>query len=187
MKIRGKDDIRLQALEILSFEGTEALSMSELAKRVGLSKATLYHYYESKEQILDDVFDSGHRHLMQHGFHLRLTGNAKDDLSALAENWLSLFRDDENYMYIRVLTSLHLTDDRAKDEYRALILMLRSQSEVVIQKAAEKGSELLSSLFSSMLFSKLEEILEEDSDDDGILSEIEGFAELIRSGAISER
>lgn len=181
MKIKGKDEIRMQALDILSFDGIEELTMSELAKKVGLTKASLYHYYKSKDEILDDIFIEGHKKLMQHGFYQKLSGDAEDNLKALAFNWIDLFRDEENYMYLRAVTSMHLTDRRAEDEYRALSLMLQGQSDVLIQHITGKEEKLLSDLFSSLLFSKLEGLLEEDWDIESEISlEIMEFAALLK-------
>lgn len=182
MKINGKDDIRLQALDILSFDGIETLTMSELAKRVGLTKASLYHYYKSKDEILEDIFLKGHKKLMQHGFYQKLSGDSEANLRALATNWINLFRDDENYMYLRMVTSMHLTDSRAEEEYRALTLMLKGQASIVIQRIKGAEASLLSALFSSLLFSHLEGILEdESSDDEKLIEEICEFASLIEA------
>ena len=179
MKIKSKNDIRLQALDILSYEGIETLTMSELAKRVGLTKASLYHYYKGKEEILDDIFETGHKSLMHNGFTLKLGGNTEQDLLALSSNWLNLLQSDENYMYMRVLTSMHLTDERAKEEYRALLLMLQGQSEVVMQRISRSDYRLKADLFASLLFSKLEEMLEDRAEEEDVISEIREFADFI--------
>lgn len=45
--------------------GFPAASVSELARRCGVSKALLYHYYASKDAILYDLLDSHTRRLLQ--------------------------------------------------------------------------------------------------------------------------
>ena len=47
-----KDEILRTALEIVSTEGIDSLTINTLASRVGLSKATMYHYFKSKEEII---------------------------------------------------------------------------------------------------------------------------------------
>ena len=51
----GKDDRKSQileiALEMFLKEGFAAVSMSSIAARVGGSKATLYNYFASKEEL----------------------------------------------------------------------------------------------------------------------------------------
>src|SRR3546814_2172753 len=47
-----KDAILSIALEVFREVGFEAASMSQIASRVGGSKATLYSYFSSKEELL---------------------------------------------------------------------------------------------------------------------------------------
>jgi AcrR family transcriptional regulator len=62
------DDIRKQkkelimetALELFAENGFHATSISRIAKKAGISKGLTYNYFESKQEILDE--------LIQHGF-----------------------------------------------------------------------------------------------------------------------
>jgi TetR/AcrR family transcriptional regulator, cholesterol catabolism regulator len=45
-------------------KGFAATTMRDIADAVGLSKAGVYHHYQSKEQLLKDVFDTGTQALM---------------------------------------------------------------------------------------------------------------------------
>jgi AcrR family transcriptional regulator len=62
------------AAELFAAKGFASASVSELADRVGGSKALIYHYFTSKEAILFEVMDS----------HLRQLSVAVDDSLALA-------------------------------------------------------------------------------------------------------
>lgn len=46
------EKIRRQALELLVLEGFDAFSMQKLAKAAGVSPATLYIYYEDREDLI---------------------------------------------------------------------------------------------------------------------------------------
>ena len=61
--MRVKSEARRQAIidvakEAFCRQGFEATSMSEIASRVGGSKATLYNYFRSKEEIFIAVMES---------------------------------------------------------------------------------------------------------------------------------
>nr|WP_321242641.1 TetR/AcrR family transcriptional regulator [uncultured Tolumonas sp.] len=61
--MRVKSEARRQAIvdvakEVFSRQGFENTSMSEIASRVGGSKATLYNYFSSKEEIFAAVMES---------------------------------------------------------------------------------------------------------------------------------
>lgn len=58
-----RDAILAAAAEIFLESGFDAASMSEIAARVGGSKATLYNYFSSKEELLLEVLlDFGEKH-----------------------------------------------------------------------------------------------------------------------------
>ena len=48
-----KKEILLAALDLFSYQGYEATSISQIASAVGIKKASLYSHYESKKAILD--------------------------------------------------------------------------------------------------------------------------------------
>jgi len=59
---RLRPDLRRQqileaAVRIFYEQGYEAASLRDLAERVGINKATVYHYFESKEDILYHIVD----------------------------------------------------------------------------------------------------------------------------------
>ena len=56
MKIKGKDEIADAALDIIAFEGIDKLTMSTLAEHIGVNKASLYHWFKAKEDILEHIF-----------------------------------------------------------------------------------------------------------------------------------
>lgn len=47
-----RDTIRAVALELFSTKGFEQTSLREIAERVGLTKASLYYHYQSKQALL---------------------------------------------------------------------------------------------------------------------------------------
>ncbi len=46
------------AARVFAQEGFDRASMSQLARECGISKANIYHYYDSKDAILFDMLDS---------------------------------------------------------------------------------------------------------------------------------
>ena len=56
------DDKRLHILnvaaKVFSERGIARASMSEVAKACGISKANIYHYYSSKDELVFDILDS---------------------------------------------------------------------------------------------------------------------------------
>lgn len=167
MVMEKKDEILRTALEIVSIEGIDSLTINTLSSRVGLSKATMYHYFKSKEEIINEMLRRGHKRIMRNGFKLDLSGNKEDVLSKAAEKWENMFLDEENWHFLRAVFSLHFTLDAAQDEYRSLFLMLSSQASVIISSfdIKEERKRALVPLFSSALMMSLERILEDEEAD----------------------
>lgn len=46
------------AAKVFAGEGFDRASMTQLARECGISKANIYHYYDSKHAILHDILDS---------------------------------------------------------------------------------------------------------------------------------
>src|SRR5512139_2637307 len=52
-----RDHILESAAEVFSQKGYNGASMSDIAEAVGLQKATLYHHFGSKQEILAELLD----------------------------------------------------------------------------------------------------------------------------------
>ena len=50
-----RDDVYRQALEIIEAEGLPGLTLDRLARAIGISRATLYNYFDDRDAIVDFV------------------------------------------------------------------------------------------------------------------------------------
>ena len=116
MKIQGRDEIINTATEIIAFSGIDKLTMQSLGEEMGINKASIYHWFKSKEEILDEVFSYGHKKLMSKGFRLDLEGSSEKVLTRAADAWTRIFSDEELLPYLRTVFSLCYADDRAAEE-----------------------------------------------------------------------
>lgn len=70
-----RDRLRAVAAERFGLRGYEGTSMSDLAERVGVTKATLYSHYPSKEALLVELFEDAITDWAKTG-HAALAGSA---------------------------------------------------------------------------------------------------------------
>lgn len=159
-----KEIILLKALEIISNDGIEKLTLSYLAKSIQLTKATLYNYFSNKEEIIESAFLYGHKALLKDGLNLNLKGTTEEILSSLSSLWLGLFENEENFYFLRSVFSLHLTNDSAEEEYNTIISLIKSQSEVVVAQMSIKNEfeEIVSKLLSSYLLNQIIRIINDE-------------------------
>ena len=158
MVIKSGNEILIKSAQIISTLGLENYSMQKLASELGINKASLYHYYKSKEAIIDAMHEYYHGLLMKRGYKITLTDDVEKNLIDLIEHWQGLFFSDEMYDYLRCLLIMRAHDERAYEEWRSISLTIDGQSQVVIAKHT-KQPELISPLFSSMLEINLERAL----------------------------
>ncbi|MDF2947236.1 MAG: transcriptional regulator [Bacillales bacterium] len=53
------------AKEIISLNGLEDVSIRKIAKKIGYSPAIVYHYFQSKEEIIGILMQEGYRKIVQ--------------------------------------------------------------------------------------------------------------------------
>jgi AcrR family transcriptional regulator len=94
------------ARDLLAARGLQGLSMRALAERVGITAAALYHYFDSKDALVERVVQQGFRRF---GEYLRSAAGAHpvgslERVRAIGEAYLRFAL--ENQAYFRVLFSL---------------------------------------------------------------------------------
>jgi AcrR family transcriptional regulator len=101
-----RDAILRIALEAFLTDGYAATSMSSIAAKVGGSKATLYNYFTSKEELFAAVIAEKCQDVHRLLFEIELEhGDFRTSLSRLAERFLGLVLSDEKVAIFRLITA----------------------------------------------------------------------------------
>lgn len=141
-----RNAILKQSSRLFADGGFERTSMSQVATTCGVSKALLYHYYDSKEALLYDILYGHLKELVDAVEEAeRLDGSAEDRLRALVGAILDAYRDAdaEHKVQINALASL------PEDKQRELKAMERSLVDKVaavvaqVNPALDNGSPML--------------------------------------------
>jgi len=74
-----RGQILKSAAKVFATEGFDRASMSQLARECGISKANIYHYYDSKDALLFDILDTYLAELRERICGLDLTGLSPED------------------------------------------------------------------------------------------------------------
>jgi AcrR family transcriptional regulator len=118
-----RSEIARRAIEILAKRGFQATTIQDIADAAGLGKGTIYHYFDTKEEILlavsGEVFRQVERSL---GAALLRLDEPMEKLSALIEESLRVTEDVE-YVFI-VYTELWLMNVR-NDHYSDFMRVFR--------------------------------------------------------------
>ena len=110
-----REQILKTAAKVFADQGFDRASMTVLAKACGISKANIYHYYDSKDAILYDILETYLSELRDRICNLDLTGlNAEQKLQMVVREILFAYQgaDDEHRVQISGMTAL--TEEQQK-------------------------------------------------------------------------
>ncbi len=88
------EEILEAAWKLARTEGLAALSLRDLAHRVGMKAPSLYSYFESKNAIYDAMYAQGSRQYLQREAGLALTGKPLHDLKAAMHFFVEFCTED---------------------------------------------------------------------------------------------
>ncbi|TDK43826.1 TetR/AcrR family transcriptional regulator [Antarcticimicrobium luteum] len=107
------------AAKVFAEEGFDRASMTKLAGECGISKANIYHYYDSKDAILYDILDSYLSDLRDRIFAVNTEGLSPEDrLRRVIREILRAYKgaDHEHQVQISALSAL---PEEQQDQMRA--------------------------------------------------------------------
>jgi AcrR family transcriptional regulator len=125
------------AAELLLARGLSAVSMDEVAERAGVSKATIYRWWPTKETL---ALDALYTEWDTARSSPRDTGSLRGDLLALLRPWARLASSRPYGRVIAALITEAQTDPVFAAEYRQRLLEpRRDQARAVFRRAIERG------------------------------------------------
>ena len=124
------------AAELLLLRGLGAVSMDAVAERAGVSKATIYRWWPSKEMLaLDALLDWAAATAPP-----RDTGSLRGDVLALLRPWVREIRRQPFGPVIAALLNEAQSDPKFADAYRTRFVEPRRDAmRAVFARAAERG------------------------------------------------
>jgi len=125
------------AAELLLVQGLSAVSMDAVAERAGVSKATIYRWWPTKESLaLDALFNEWAAARPA----ARDTGSLRGDLLSLMRPWARLAASRPYGRVIAGLITEAQMDPAFAAEYRTrFVEPRREQGRVVFRRAIERG------------------------------------------------
>ncbi|MGC1498268.1 MAG: TetR/AcrR family transcriptional regulator [Sulfitobacter sp.] len=128
-----RDHILKRAAHVFAETGFARASMSQVAKDCGISKANIYHYYDSKDALLFDILDTYLLALRDRIMLLPLAGLAPDaQLRAIIVETLHAYdgMDDEHKIQTEGIPLLNTQQQAILKGYQRD--MVRQMSDVMV-------------------------------------------------------
>jgi AcrR family transcriptional regulator len=108
------------AASMFAERGFDGTSIATIAQKCGVSKALLYHYYESKEALLFDMLHSHCNLLVQTAERaIEVDTKPKDQLDQFVKELMHLYMDSRD-KHIVLLNSLQCLPDEQQIEIKKI-------------------------------------------------------------------
>ena len=125
------------ATELLLTRGLGAVSMDAVAARAGVSKATIYRWWPTKETL---ALDALYSQLSEPIAELPDTGTLRGDLTALLTGWIARLGGRPFGPVIGALITEAATDPAFGELYRErYVEPRRAQARAIFQRAISRG------------------------------------------------
>jgi AcrR family transcriptional regulator len=108
-----RQDVLERAAELFAAKGFHGTSITDIAASTPLKKASLYHYFPSKQRILADILDSGINSLLEEAAEAAKLADPVERISALLAAHLTNFRRKLSQVIVFLLERNALDDDAA--------------------------------------------------------------------------
>ncbi|TLP59358.1 TetR/AcrR family transcriptional regulator [Parasedimentitalea maritima] len=108
-----REQILKSAAKVFAEQGFDRASMTQLARECGISKANIYHYYDSKDAILFDILDSYLRDLRDRVCGLDLQGLVPDQqLHRIVSGILQAYQGADHEHQVQISAMAALPEDQ---------------------------------------------------------------------------
>ena len=113
-----KEEIIRAALELASENGLKAVSLSQIADRIGIKKPSLYNHFKSKDELVNEMYSALREHAKQNSsFSADFSAFADKSLEEILllglHGYLKFLTDKDMLCFFRVLYSERSTSPAA--------------------------------------------------------------------------
>jgi AcrR family transcriptional regulator len=155
-----RQQILAAAVRVFAAQGYEATRVGEIAKEAGVAYGLVYHYFGSKEAVLEAVFREQWGRLLAAVALAEATGeDAAEQLGLVVKIVLRAWRDDPDL--VRLLVREITRSPHIQDELDEIGQAFASLERIVVrgQEAGTFRADIDAQLAAWMLYGALEEVL----------------------------
>lgn len=129
-----KDDILRVTRKLLSEEGYGSLNMRAIASNCGIATGTLYNYYKSKKEIVEEILKN------EWSMMLRRIEQASKDNRNVIENIGIIY--NELTVLMNDVHNIWFADTRPNNDYE--LKSIKGQKEILLKSLTDKIFDLIS-------------------------------------------
>lgn len=131
------------ALRLFAEHGVDSASMADIARAVGITKGTLYHYFSGKIEILEELMSATHYSSDQVAEAMSAAGPLEERLTRLAQDYLDAICTKPDLGHVLLRESLGTAKHSATEQIKAKFVR-RYMSRVEVLEACLRNEDELS-------------------------------------------
>jgi AcrR family transcriptional regulator len=141
-KVDAKTRILQVAEQLFAEKGFDAARVDEIAKRAGVNKALIYYYFESKENILEELFKEfmlGMVQTIEMSMEELIEFDAEEKLREFFASYLKFWESKKNILRIMMMESLK--ESRAENEplFKVMDFLMKQEEDRIKAILKERG------------------------------------------------
>lgn len=98
-----REEVLETALELIASHGVAGASLRRLAKKLGISQPSLYHYFSSKDELLSQIIEHSANRMLGAGLEVPLPTSREDLPRFTKRAVLELYESDSHPRFVRFL------------------------------------------------------------------------------------
>ncbi len=134
-----KQKLILSLLELGSKKGIDNVSIAQLAKENGLSKASVFHHFSSRDEMIASLFAYCRKLAYSQQITISFSGQASDVLFRAMDHWSDVYTTEPLSWFYSIIEAEKLIHPEASSIASTLSEMFDAQSRVLIEELAETG------------------------------------------------
>ena len=146
-----KDEVYRHSLEVIKTEGIGNLTMDRLAGLVGVSRGTLYNYFEDKDAVVDFVEERAFGPVLLSIAEVAASEIPVEDKLQRIAHWIFTAVYDDSALVLALAPTKHLAADHGRQRERKK-RVLRVIEEIVREGIATGALKKLSPVVAAEMF-----------------------------------
>ena len=128
-----------EALILFAERGYAGASLRELARRVGVKQPSLYHYFESKDELVEQILEHM-ASIFDVGARMPPPGSLDQIPRLLATAPVYLYRSTDWALFVRFVFNVSLSEPRFRPQLKALFVdRMQAAAHTMMRPFVESG------------------------------------------------
>ncbi|AEV30725.1 transcriptional regulator [Sphaerochaeta pleomorpha str. Grapes] len=132
-----KNQLTLSLLHLGSLKGLDNVSLSDLAKENKISKASIFHHFSNREELISHLFAFCSNLAYTQQATISLAGTAEEVLLRAVDHWHEVYTKEPLNWFYRIVESEKLTHREAGVISKTLGEMVDGQSRILLETLSD--------------------------------------------------